>query len=116
MGDNLTLIGALVAVERLSVDDAVMLADYCDYAKESGLKPPTVMSAIDLALDYFRPSPDEDAAAEAAAVAEHDSSTCADCGGDLMDEVDYSQAIDLWVAVRMIADKYAFDREEREEC
>jgi hypothetical protein len=44
---------------------------------------------------------------------------CADCGGELMDEVDVDQAVELWRAVRMVADKYAFDREYdggREDC
>ena len=53
MSDNLTLIGALVATQNITVDDAILLADYCDYAEEAGLKPPTIMSAIDLALDFF---------------------------------------------------------------
>ena len=123
MADHLTLLGALVATQNLTVDDAILLANYLEYVDEIGVEPVSVMSAVDLALDYLRPSPDEDAAAEAAAVAEHDSGTCADCGGDLMDEADWDQALDLWQAVRGIADKYAFDREyheggrgEPEEC
>ena len=120
MSDNLTLIGALVATQNITVDDAIMLADYCDYAEEAGLNPPTIMSAIDLALNFLCPSPDDDAkaTAEAESAPEHDAPSCPDCGGEMMDSVDIEQAIDLWAAVRMVADKYAFDREcgEIEEC
>ncbi len=105
MADNLTLLGALVATHNITVDDAVLLADYFDYAEEAGIEPASVMSAVDLALDFFRPPPDIDAKVTAEAESVPD-----------MDEVDIEQAMDLWSAVRMIADKYAFDREEREEC
>ena len=121
MTDNLTLLGALVATHNVTVDDAILLADYLEYAEESGLEPASVMSAVDLALDFFRPAPDVDAqvTADAEAVSvEHDSASCPDCGGAMMDEVDIEQAMDLWSAVRMVADKYAFDREiaDQEEC
>ena len=120
MADNLTLLGALVATHNITVDDAVLLADYFDYAEEAGIEPASVMSAVDLALDFFRPPPDIDAkvTAEAESAPEHDAPSCPDCGGEMMDSVDIEQAIDLWAAVRMVADKYAFDREcgEIEEC
>ena len=62
MTDHLTLLGALVATQNITVDDAIILADYFEYAEEVGIDPASVMSAVDLALDFFRPSPDEDAA------------------------------------------------------
>ncbi len=121
MGSDLTLLGALVATQNLTVDDAILLADYLDFADEIGAEPASVMSAVDLALDYFRPNPDEDAALTASAIAARAEraeeaigegrGVCPDCGEpSMMDSVDDEQSVDLWMAVRGIVDKYMWDQ------
>ncbi len=110
MADHLALLGALVATQNITVDDAILLADYLDHVAEIGAEPMSVMSAVDLALDFFRPPPDVEAAKTAEAVqAAHDAETCPDCGGDMMDADDFDQAVSVWAAIRGIVDKYNYD-------
>ncbi len=112
MANDFALLGAFVATRNLTFDDAAQIAEFAAHVKAEKLAVPDLAAGIDLALGYFNDAPEVEAAKIAEAVeAAHDAGTCPDCGGDMMDEVDMDQAIDLWVAVRMVADKYAFDRE-----
>ena len=114
------LLGALVATKYMSVVDAEKIAEFVNHVETLELDVPDLYAGIDLALGYFNDAPDAEAQKTAQAIQEtNESSACPDCGGEMMDEVDMEQAIDRWVAVRMVADKYTFDREYdggREEC
>jgi len=120
---DLTLLGALFVTQKITLDEATALAEYLQHVDvQYKNHPETLEVAIDMALGFFRDDPDTEAAKTADSVqAEHDEEACPDCGGEMMDSVDMEQAVDLWLAVRMVADKYAFDREvsdhgEQEEC
>lgn len=122
MGRELTvteLLAALVATHNLTLADVVLISDYAAAQEHDSAE--SLESALDRALDHFNDSPDIEAAKTAAATAAaHDAGVCPDCGGETMDQVDIEQAIDLWQAVRMVVDKYAFDQSydgpEIEEC
>lgn len=101
-----------------------------DYATHVGVQyvepAETLEEALDMALDFFNEPPDVEAAKQAekvqAAHDAHDKGVCPDCGEpSLMDDADFEQAIDLWMAVRGICDKYNYDvfagpPEDRDEC
>jgi len=125
----LLLLGAMVGTDTITFDQAKQWVEFCDEADANHTAPATLEVAVDMALTYFRADPDTEAAKEAARVAAvqeitHDEDTCPDCGGPMCeegpDEADFDQAMELWAAVRNIADKYAFDRRDfadgREEC
>ena len=123
---DLTLLGALVALREIPFDDAKAIEAFCAHVDLNEIVPISLEAAIDLALEYFEPPADEAEAIENAP-REHNHELCPDCGGPMEDEgpdeVDFSMAMDLWQAVRGIADKYAFDRcdfsdadDGREEC
>lgn len=119
--ETTALLGALVATQNLTLDDAQKHLTFLDFVDEVNVDVPDIYAAIDLALDFYHDDPDAESEAFAERVQaahNHDGDVCPDCGGEMMDEVDYSQAIDLWVAVRMITDKYQFDQsfDGREEC
>jgi hypothetical protein len=130
VGDNLKLLGALVATKNLSWDDAQAIAAFCEYADDVCADVlPCLEAGIDLALDFFNDDPDTEAAAEAERVQssheDHgpDRGVCPDCGEpSMMDAVDDEQSVDLWMAVRGVVDKYMWDQMqmhdhgETEEC
>lgn len=114
---DLTLLGGLVAVHAISFDQAKSLTELCDHVDVQCVLPISLEAAIDNALDFFNDAPDVEAAETALRIAEaHDADTCPDCGSPMCedgpDDHDFEQALDLWAAVRAIADKYAFDRRD----
>lgn len=107
------LLAALVATKNLDLTDTVAITEFAQHVNVQFKEPAeTLESALDMALDFFNDAPDVEAARIAEkvqTVPEHDSDTCPDCGGEMMDEDDISQAMDLWQAVRGICDKYNYD-------
>lgn len=114
---DLTLLGGLVARKHVSFDDAKALTEFMDHVDVQCVLPINLETAVDLALDFFNDAPDEEAARVseslqvAAQVSHDDHGVCPDCGEpSMMDDDDFEQSIDLWVAVRGMIDKYAFDQ------
>ena len=102
MGDNLNLLGALVALRVLSLDDAEQVVAFCRYADDADLAPTTVTGAVDRALDFFNEDPNTEEAHEVArrvAVGR-----CCECGEPLEDDEltddDFQMAVDLWLMAR----------------
>lgn len=127
MATDMAVLGALVATQNLSFDDAKSIETFLDFVDDVNVDVPDLAAGIDLALDFFNDEPDVEAEAVAERVRaahEHDDDTCPDCGGPMsggMDDVDFDMACDLWIAVRGMVDKFAFDQmhshgDERGEC
>ena len=105
MADDLTLLGAMVALRCITLDDAEQVVAFCRYTDDVDFAPADIAAAIDRALDFFNEDPNVEAAQEAAR-REAPHGTCSECGGalteeddDIITDVDLEMSLDLWVMV-----------------
>ena len=122
----LLLLGAMIATEAITFDQAKQWVEFCDESDAQHIAPTSLEVATDMALTYFRADPDTEAAKEAERVAEHCAAphgTCCDCGAPLDQdedvlEIDFEMGLDAWIMLRdMVRTRDAIIHEvDQEEC
>lgn len=122
---DLTMLGAMVACEAITFDQASQWVEFCTHVDVQCVLPVSLEAAVDLALDYFHDDPDTEAAAVAEQIAAHAAAphgNCCECGealdpDEMVTEIDFDMAVDAWVMLRdMVRLRDSIMHDESEEC